>query len=427
MSDEAADQKMQMVVALRDRRRFEEAEALLKEALAQDPELADAHYQLALTYLCMDKRKRDALAAVDKAVEHDAEDPWYHALRAGILADLREFDKAHHSADYAIQLDAELPAAHRAKAEVYCDQDRWAEAEDSLLEALKLDADDEGATNMLAHVQRMQDKMDETGETIDQLLSENPESAYAHHNAGWAALQRNDHKQAEMHFREALRLDASFDGARDGLLESFKARSLPYRLYLSYCFFMQRFTEKARWLLIIGLLVGVRVGRSLLEKVSPLAASLLIFTYLLFVLWVWLASGVGNFLVLMDSSAKHALRRGEKWEGIAVGGGLLLGLVVFFGSTAANLHGLAAAGALIGLSTIPASLTFTNESRAGRFLFGGMTAFAYLGAFIALFHVIASGPAQKVDLISGWIGFAILTAVACTWLGNAGSLREHRE
>jgi hypothetical protein len=275
---------------------------------------------------------------------------------------------------------------------------------------------------LLAIVLRMQGKKWETEVAVGQLLAEDPEDAWAHANAGWAALARSDHKKAEEHFRESLRLDPGDEHARSGLLESFKARSPLYRAYLKYIFWMARFEKGTRWMIIIGLYLGFRVGRALLEKVHPLLAVIFVIAYLTLVFGGWLASGIGNLLVLADRSARYALERREILEAIFVGGGFFVGFLLVLAGMASGTLPLALVGGALVVAAIPWSLTFTNDSPAGRRLFGAIGIAVYLVGFWAAGELGLHGSiSQTTQSLGSLVGFA---ALLCTFIGNVGSLRK---
>jgi len=423
MSDDFIDEKMQMVDLLQNSRRYDEALSILTEVLAHDPEFGDGHYEMARTLSLMEGKKRLALESVDNAIQCDAEDPYYYAIKTQLLLDLNKNREAHECADTTMRLAPDWEVSYGIKGQCYAAQERWADAEGMFREALANDADSESAGNYLAHCLRMQNKLPDTDETIGQLLSENPEEPLTHFNAGWAAMQRGDSAKAEEHFTEALRLDPEFDHARQGLLDSFKSRSAFYRAYLNYSYFMQQFTAKARWLIIIGMVVGVRMGRKLLETVHPILGIGLIVIYLLFVLWIWLAEGIGNLFILLDSKARLALLKPEVLNAITVGGGFFLALILIFSGLALEITPLAFAGGFLGLSTIPSAMTFTNPSKLGRGIFGSMVALFYLGFLLCLAGIVFERAASIAQ--SGFV-ICIFLTVACTWLGNISALQEER-
>lgn len=410
---------------LQDQGRLEEAEAVFRSVLTHEPENDFVYGRLALCQLSQEGKKKLALDSIDNAIRLRADDSFYHSIRALVLSELRKGKEALSSADRAIALDPESSFALASKANAYCAMDRWADAEEWSRKALASDSDNAMAANLLTYSLRMQGRKGENAMAVEQLLAADPEDSFAHVNAGWSALQQNDHKRAERHFREALRLDPDSEMARGGLLESFRARSLFYRAYLSYCFYMQRFTAGKQWAIVIGIYLAYQVIRRVLEKVNPLVAAVFVFLWLALVMWVWLAPGVGNFLILMDRSARLALKPGERFQGLAVGLGLIVGTIAIGVGHFAEFPPALLAGFGLIASTVPASMAFDNESRKGRLIFGAITGFVYLvtaGVFVseALRH--PAGELLPTTITLGSV--ALLGAILCTWLGNVRSLRR---
>lgn len=405
--------------------RYDDAAAFFKEAISANPENDSAYAELSTCLLEMEGRRKDALLAIDEAIALDPEQGSYRALRALVLCRLDRGEEALEAAAEAIALDPEAAFSYAAKAQAYMTLERWGAAEEQAKKSLQLDGDNHFAGNLLAMCLRLQGKKEENDQAVAQLLAENPEDLLAHYNAGWSALQDNDNKKAEEHFKEALRIDPSFDGAREGLKESFAARSAFYRAYLKYCFFMQRFTEKARWAIVIGFYLAYRFGMSVLSKINPILAIVFAAVYLIFVLWGWLAPGIGHFMILLDRSARHALKKTEKLDGLAVGGGLLLGLVMAIAGAALAISPLMIIGGTLCAGALPATLALTNESKRGRWVFGSIMAYVYLaGLGVAVSESFRSGK-ELAD-----VSILLLTAGAvftflCTWIGGISAL--HRE
>ncbi|MDF1812752.1 MAG: tetratricopeptide repeat protein [Verrucomicrobiales bacterium] len=394
--------------------RLEEAESCFVGFLGKEPENDYVHSRLAICRMQQQGRKNDALSSIDEAISLQPDEDYYHGIRSLILSSLHRSKEALDSADLAISMNPSSAFNFGAKASALCELHRWAEAEENCRTALAIDPYDSNASHILTNVLRFQGKKDENQAAVDIQLSENPESAYAHNNAGWAALQRSDHRKAEEHFKEALRLDSSMDTARTGLIESFKARSWFYRIYLSYCFFMQRFTGRAQWGIILGSYIAYRILLVPLRQVGQWAEFTLIGLWLTFILWIWLAPGIGNFLICLDRSARYALRKSELWHGLWIGFSLLLGIpLVAVGMLKPSIE-LTPLGAMLLASTIPATMTFGNESRKGRMVFGGVLASSLMR--------FSAGEANKVsdDLFVGMIIIAALS----TWLGNVPALRR---
>jgi tetratricopeptide (TPR) repeat protein len=296
--------------------------------------------------------------------------------------------------------------------------EHWPDAERSARMALALDADNTTAANQLAQALRLQNKMAENAGHIAGMLARDPEDPYTHANAGWSALQRGDHRVAEAHFREALRHDPDFESAREGLMNSFRARSPIYRAYLSYCFAMQRLSARSRWAVIIGLYIGARLASRLPNGVGLAAIAL----YVLFCLWVWVARPVGNLMLLTDRFARHALRRDERTEALVVGGSLCAGLAALAGGLGLGNELLLTLGIGLIAQSFPLALTFTNPSRIGARLFGAIGAITALATLLSILQPITTAiPSYFSDNLFVVGCFACL---ASTWLGNIPALRK---
>ncbi len=415
MSAESQSPAAQRGKVLIEQRRYADAERYFRQALANEPNDVESLYFLALSQL-QQNRADDGLQTIASGIALEPEASELHALKAGILSQLRKPKEAMAAAQTAVELAPDSDYALTARASVWAAKQEWRKAEEDARKALELNPENSGAANLLAHTLRLQNRQGETADQIAYMLSRDPEDADTQSAAGWAALQRGDHKAAETHFLEALRLEANNEAAREGLKEAFKARSPIYRLYLSYCFFMQRFTAGKQWLIIIGLIVGVRVARAVLPP--PLALAVIVF-YFLFVLWVHVARAVGNFQLSLDRFARHALSRAETWEAWCVGGGVILGLPLFvLGISLGWEIPLIVGLGLVALS-FPLAYVFTNQSHIGRWVFGGAAVVVACSAVAVLLPSVFGK-----DLSAGLGGIGLLAVVAVTWLANVPALNR---
>jgi tetratricopeptide (TPR) repeat protein len=415
--------QMQRGMLLMEQSRFADAAQFFREALAQNPLNALAFNRLAVCELQVPGQQKQALETIQHALECEPNEPLHHAVKSFVLGALDRDREALVAAREAIALDPNFSIALHAEAQALIALARWAEVDQTARRALALDADDSTAANQLAVALRLQNKMAENAGQIAGMLARDPEDAHTHTNAGWAALQRGERQAAEQHFLEALRLDPEINAAREGLMDSFRARSPVYRAYLKYCFFMQRFTGGRQFLIIFGALLLFRFAGSAAMGVSaPLGIAVFVFYYA-FVLWVWIARGVGNFILLFDRFAKHALRRTEKWEAYFVGGGAALGAAGLALGYFLDVPSVMFASAGILSATIPLSLTFTNQSPVGRWLFGGLGSLGWLALLLFAVHWIAPGILSS-DPGLAFAGLALIGALATTWLGNVPFLRR---
>lgn len=390
--------------------RYADAATAFKEALAQEPNDAFALHQLAGCEWRLPELRKEALETIGRAIALEPNEPEHHVLRAFILCALDRPKEALEATQMALAFDPNDSLAFTAEAQAHLQMENWPLAEQSARQALALDADNSGAANQLAQALRLQNKLAENAEHLAGMLARDPEDAFTHANAGWAALQRGQLRDAEVHFREALRLDPDFEYAREGLLTSFRARSPLYRGYLKYTFAMARLNRKARWAVIIGLYLGVRFAGSL-----P-GGWVLIALYFLFVLWVWVARPVGNALLLLDRFARYALRPAEKIEAALVtsclAGGIASIILSFaFGWDDALLFGVA--GIAI---AFPLSLIFNNAATIGRRIFSGLA----IVAACATLLVVTYDSRFSANFFVG----ACIACAASTWLGNIRALYQ---
>jgi len=418
MSIDAPHPQLLRGLQLKELGRYADAASAFKEALAQEPNDAFVLHQLAGCQWQIPGRHKDALQTINQAISVEPNEPEHHILRAFILCVLDRPKEALAAARMALGFDPNDPGAFSAEAQAHLQMENWPLAETAARQALALDADNSAAANQLAQALRLQNKQAENAAHLAGMLARDPDDAFTHANAGWAALQRGEHRAAEVHFREALRLDPDFDYAREGLLNSFRARSPIYRGYLKYCFAMQRLSSGARWAVILGLYFGMQIAKRI-----P-GGFVLVAIYFLLVLWVWVARPVGNFLLLFDAFAKYALRPREKLEAAVVGGALVLGFFAIIASAALNLADEYLVGVGLIAAAFPLSLTFTNEALVGRWLFGALGAATVLGTVLVSLAVwLSLFPAAGVQTFQG---IACVGCLLSTWLGNIPALFKRR-
>lgn len=410
-------------IRLRDLNRHEEAVAMLLQYLASEPEDADAHTELALTRYQMDGEGKSALESIKTAISLEPDLPELFAIQSLIYNKIGRDKDALESAEKAIELDADLAFAWAAKGAALGVMQKWVPAEEACREALRLDPDYEFALNQLAIFLRMQGKVADSAGEVSTRLERDAEDPLAHANAGWACFQSGDRKQAEIHFQEALRLDPSMEYARMGLRETYKSRSLFYRCYLKWVFFLQKYSDKQQLLIILGLFLAYRLGRGILETIDTRLAVAFVILYLVFAFGTYLANGIGCFVLLKDKVARLTLTAREKREGLFVGGGFFLGLALIILSFFVY-QPLAFLGGGLVLGCIPGGMFWDNDSKAGRLVFGLLMLVVY-GCGLGLFATVA-GTGELGASGSSMLTTALLSAFGATWLAMIPGLRRQR-
>lgn len=414
-------------VRLRELRRFEESETALKEALSMDPEDDFAVHQLAVTQYFSPNGGKKALDTVGRAIALSPNDPDHHVLKAFILIELGRGKEAFRSAKDAIEQDPNHSNAHAAQAGACLVLSQNEAAERCAREALSLDPGNDVAAKYLAHSLRLQGKMEENAEQIRRMLENDPNDNQTHTVAGYSRLQTGDAKGAETHFLEALRLNPGNEYARNGLLESFRARSALYRLHLRWTMWMESKSASMQWAIIIGIYLVIRLLRLLRGTRFEILGIILGILYGLVVFWMHVARGVGNLMIICDSSARYALNKAEKIDGIVVGGGIMLGLMILTCGLALDEFGLVVPGITLMVAAIPFSYVFTNQSKIGRWVFSSF-ALLILGAGL-LMTLSAFAPTLftkdfERDVIVPAAIAGMIAALATTWLSGIPSLRR---
>lgn len=413
---------------LRDLGRHEEAVANLHRHLAHHPDDSMGHIELAINRMNMEGQLTNALEDAKRATGLMPGEAFPLALQSRILSRLDREKEALPMAESAIALDPEFDYAWSSKGIALIGLSRWKEAEESLRQALEIDPDSETASNLLSHALRMQNRLSESEDESRRRLARDPENAFSFANSGWAALQRGQIKEAEGLFKESLRLDPNMEYAREGLKQSYRARSAFFRLFLKWAFFMQRFSEGNRLAIAIGMIVGFKVLRHLFASVNPVLVIPLAIAYYLFLFGTWLASGLANFFLLSDANARLSLDKGEKAEGVVVGTFFIGGLLLLITGLALTQYGISVIGGGLMIAAIPFSMVFTNPSGKGRLVFGALGTLILLMTLLMSVDVFANPARELLDGSAGALfSVIVLSAVACTWLGAVPSLRRKRE
>jgi tetratricopeptide (TPR) repeat protein len=411
---------------LREVHRHEEAVAILHQYLTNEPDDPQAYVELAFNHLEIPGKRALAIDYILKAIGILPDVGQLHALHARTLNQLDRHKEGLAAAERAISLDPENEFCWVSKGESLLGLSEWKAAEAALDHALQIDPDDPAASNLRSIALRMQNRLDESSNETQRRLARDPENPISLANAGWTALQSGDVKKAEELFKSSLSIDPECEYARDGLKESFRARSAFYRLFLRWVFFMQRFNEKNQMFIMIGIVIGFRFVRKAVQEINP-AFLLLPPLYVLFFLFIfgtWLSSGIANLMILRDRSARLSLDLSEKLDGMIVGGGFLFGLLLCLAGLAIDQDIMILAGAMLMLAAIPSSMCFVNTSLKARIVFGASAALCYLTGTLGIIGYTRIENATLGSHGAGAIIGPILIAFLSTWVAMIPALKK---
>ena len=225
--------------SLYNRNQFAEAVQVLADELGENPHCAPAHLLMALS---QSNLKQDALAKhyAEKAVELASKDSQTHFTLSLVLVPLFEQEyvikynaegrklvcrtiasaasvQSLQAIRNAIDLDPKNPGFYTQLAFLNLVFTHWEEAFEAAEKGLELDP-----MNAICRCYRASALLDmgeltKADHAITALLALNPDSPFSHAALGELCLCRRQPKEAEKHFREALRLQPCFLWAERGL------------------------------------------------------------------------------------------------------------------------------------------------------------------------------------------------------------------
>jgi tetratricopeptide (TPR) repeat protein len=404
---------------LRTQHRIQDAIAQYKMALGLDPNHTASYVMLALCWMEEDSTAAQSLDAARRAVALEPEEAFARSVLAlAMNANARDgqtggIKEALKQAEEAVNLDPDSDFSHAVVARLHLRLRDYAKAEAAARQALALNVENSMATEALSAALLLQRKSEDNKGLISYQLQRDADDDSAHTSAGWQALMEGKHKQANQHFTEALRLNPMNEGARLGLVESYRARSYVYRLQLRFSNFMNQFTEGKQNAIMIGGFVAYQVLRSLLRTVSPFWTSVLIGAWLLFALWSHLARGFGGFFLVMDRFARQALKPRDYWEGVVVGGLIFLALAALVAGFVLRVPSSDIAALACLFAAVANAAAFTNDHHVGRHVYAAAAALAAFGAVYFGIDVFGHLPLPAVSTAGS---LAILIGVAMSWL-----------
>jgi len=319
---------LERAMVLIQQNRWDMAQKELEQALAQDPEDAQAHAMLSHCYLQNSDdtpaKLQRATHEAEEAIRCDAGYPGAHAALARVMLRRNRFPEARTAAAEAIRLRPDESDFYVLAAAVEYAQSKWQDALNLSELALQLDPQDTDANNLRAMALVKLGRRAEAGSTIDETLRRNPDDDNSHANKGWSLLEAGQPDEAMKHFKEALRLNPESEWARQGMVEALKARSIFYRLMLKYFMWMSRFTPQMQFIIMIGAyaLSQMVANYAASHPQHALYASIFLNCYFAFVIMSWTATPLFNLVLRTHPLGKYALSAEEisqsNWIGLTI-------------------------------------------------------------------------------------------------------------
>jgi tetratricopeptide (TPR) repeat protein len=321
VSDSAYHANLRRGQLLRQSGQHQEACKFLGAAIEADPEQPQPYLEIALSQSEMPGKRADSLKSIDRAVALAPNSAHFIGYKAYLLS---RFGRHKEALDFASRALAISPTSHiglLAQTNAHTKLAQWTRAEASARRMLELDAEDTSALNLLSQSLRLQHRFKESREVLSQILARVPEDAFGQTNAGYEALRAGDHRRANEHFLNALRVDPKFEHARRGLVESLRSRVWIYRMNL-------KILDLAQGGRNFG--AGFRLAILALTFVT---GGLFLIVITLYAFIALTLKPVSDFFLLLEPMGRHALTPRERRSSLFAGavGSAFLVLLAFAG------------------------------------------------------------------------------------------------
>lgn len=310
--------------------RPKDAERQLADALRIEPE---NDYALALLTRCKfdQKQFREGLQVIQSAIQLMPHEGYYFYLMAFGYYQLDNNTLALRHLQKAVELSPWSAEFFGLWGLVLLEEKSFEQALEKANEGLAVDPENITCLNVRSTALNKLKRVDDAIETMQDALEKDPENAYTHTTVGWNLLEKGRHKDAARHFREALRIHPNLESAREGLKQALKSKIPPYRWLLQYSFWINNKGKKARWIIPLGIYIGIQVIARLSEQGGGGIAAIglgIMALYLLFVITSWVINPLANFFLLFHKDGKYALSSREKTNAIALISALVAGLAI---------------------------------------------------------------------------------------------------
>ncbi|WP_422090702.1 tetratricopeptide repeat protein [Tenacibaculum ovolyticum] len=297
--------------------RYADAIKSFKEFLLEEPNDYYSKYYLALCFYQLDEI--ESLGKITKSLlENHPDRDETHYLLSIYYFSIENIDSAYKHITEAISLDSHEANYFGYKAQIQIAKKQFEKALETANEGLKIDPKNSFSLNTRTKALTKLNRKEEAFETLQNTLQDNPNDYFTHANAGWTNLELGNHKKANIHFKEALQNNPNDEYAKEGMVESIKAKNFIYRYFLKYSFWIQNKSSKYQWGFIISLYLLYRFSDTLSQQLGfTFMIPILALLYFTFVLGSWIITPISSAILITNTYSKHLLSKEEKNTAIA--------------------------------------------------------------------------------------------------------------
>lgn len=402
-----------------ERRRFEEAEEILRQAITADPYENHFHSLLAHCLAAQDKLT-EALRTAEVAVGIVPDSDYSLYTLALMRLQNNLYTDALNTIQRAIQINPEESRYFWVLGLIRMNNGEDKLAQDAFEAGLKLRPDDEKLMELHALILEKGGNRKQATQAMDSAFALNPESADLHDTKGWMLLSQGKGEAASAHFYESLRLDPNSSFALEGIhiAEALKIRSPIFHPIFAMYIETRRYAGNSMLLYFVILAIGWILVRWIGSFGWELAV---IFLPLAIILQAYVLIGMTEFRLLnlllrLSRPQKLKLSKNEVMASNAVALCILAALILFL--LAITLEGrersalLDASGQTL-MMMIPSSLVFvapTPERKASALIWS-LGSFIWIIAGVILWTLTDLGIVSGSLFLPAWVVYLLIAGI----------------
>ena len=200
--------------------RSDEAEQLLKQAIADNPKTFSFRTLLAAYYFSKNDKPR-MMSVLDDIKAHSKEFPEAYLTAGDFYARVGDLDMAMRQYQEGESKDPGKRAEYgKREVEVLIRQNKRDQAYSKVLEMVKLDPKDGDARGLQASFALDRGEVDHAISEFQQVVAQKPDNFVAHYNLGRAYALKGEYQPAAQEYREALRIRPDYLRPRVALAEA---------------------------------------------------------------------------------------------------------------------------------------------------------------------------------------------------------------
>ncbi|MAS52111.1 MAG: hypothetical protein CMD20_02790 [Flavobacteriales bacterium] len=295
-------------------KRYNDAESMLKEHLSLEAYDTHAISILSRVYEAKDELSK-AISLIQSALSLSPDNHYYVYLKASYLLQNDDIIEADKLADFCISKDPYSSDYYTLKAAICISKKQFKEGLKYANKALEINPENVRSLNLksTAHI-KLGDK-DEASQAAEGALNEDPDDSFSHASTGWNYLEAGNVQKALEHFKESLRLDASNDIAREGIIEALKSRNFLYKKFLSFQFWLANKSNVVQWIFVGSFFLMNRILK-IISKIIEGAENWVkpaMFVVFSLAIFTWVIEPLSNLILRFDKFGKYALNDKQKW------------------------------------------------------------------------------------------------------------------